>query len=153
MVHPPNRAELRFGFRGAGRRHVRTVAAYSSSTFLLHLGGHLETQTDEIVIGALLPLRAVTPYNIAHRLSMLPQILAEQFVMILLPYASALHVGNDRLRLRQLYLASTRITLVILMPVGALLIVLARPILTAWVGVAYAGLWTSRTDSHSCLPH
>ena len=130
--------ELRFGFRGGRREQIRTVASYSSSTFLLHLGGHLESQTDEIVVGAFLPIKAVTPYSIARRLSTLPQVVAEQFVNILLPYASEMHAGNDRSRLRQLYIASTRITLVILLPIGGLIIMLAQSILIAWVGDAYA---------------
>jgi O-antigen/teichoic acid export membrane protein len=130
--------ELRFGWRGANRALFRTVASYSSSIFIMNLGGHLESKTDEIVIGGFLPISAVTPYNLARRLSTLPQTLAEQFLMLLLPMASEIHARNDPAQLRFLYIVSTRITLAIFLPIGLTLIILAQPILTVWVGAIYA---------------
>jgi O-antigen/teichoic acid export membrane protein len=130
--------ELRFGFRGASRALLKTVASYSSSIFVMNLGGYLESKTDEIVIGGFLPISAVTPYNLARRLSSLPQTLAEQFLMLLLPMASEIHAKNDPAQLRCLYILSSRITLAIFLPIGLILIVLAEPILTVWVGAIYA---------------
>jgi O-antigen/teichoic acid export membrane protein len=130
--------ELRFGFGGADRSLLRTVASYSSSIFVMNLGGYLESKTDEIVIGGFLPIRAVTPYNLAYKLSTLPNVLTEQFLMLLLPMASEIHAKDDPVQLRSLYIVSTRITLAIFLPVGLTLIILANPFLTAWVGVAYA---------------
>lgn len=130
--------ELRFGWRGASRSLFRTVAAYSSSIFVMNLGGHLESRTDEIVIGGFLPVSAVTPYSLARKLSTLPQTLTEQFLTILLPMASEIHAKDDSARLHSLYIISTRLTLAIFLPVGLVLVILARPILTAWVGTAYA---------------
>jgi O-antigen/teichoic acid export membrane protein len=130
--------ELRFGFRGANRSLLSTVISYSSSLFIMNLGGLLETRTDEIVIGGFLPISAVTPYNLARRLSTLPQTLAEQFLMLILPMASEIHAKNEPERLRSLYITSTRITLAVSLPIGLTLIILGEQILTVWVGVAYA---------------
>jgi O-antigen/teichoic acid export membrane protein len=129
--------ELRFGWRGASRDQLRAVTSYSSSLFVMNLGGHLETKTDEIVIGAFLPISAVTPYNLARRLSMLPQTLTDQFLTLLLPMASEAH-ATDPPRLRSLYILSTRVTLAISLPAGLTLIILAPDVLSAWVGAAYA---------------
>jgi O-antigen/teichoic acid export membrane protein len=130
--------ELRFGWRGANRTLLRTVASYSSSIFVMNVGGYLESKTDEMVIGGFLPVSTVTPYNLARRLSLLPQTLAEQFLMLLLPMASEIYAKNDLGQLRFLYIVSTRITLAVALPTGLTLIFLAQNILTVWVGVEYA---------------
>ncbi len=130
--------ELRFGWRGAERRLMRSVVSYSSSVFLIQAAGQLQTKTDEIVIGAMLPVSAITPYALARRLSETAQLVANQFMKVLLPLASELHATDDRGRLRALYVLSTRLTLAISLPIACALIFLARPLLTLWVGVAYA---------------
>jgi O-antigen/teichoic acid export membrane protein len=58
--------------------------------------------------------------------------------MLLLPMASEIHARNDREKLRSLYIVSTRLTLAIFLPIGVALIILAQPLLTVWVGSAYA---------------
>jgi O-antigen/teichoic acid export membrane protein len=130
--------ELRFGFAAANRQMVRTVVSFSSSLFLLNIGGRLETKTDEIVIGGFLPLASVTPYNLARKISTLPQLLAEQFLMLIFPIASELHAENNESQLQLLYVISTRITLAVVLPIGCCLIVLGGPILSLWVGEEYA---------------
>jgi O-antigen/teichoic acid export membrane protein len=130
--------ELRFGLARPNRQMFRTVTSFSSSLFLSHLGGQLETKTDEIVIGAFLPVSAVTPYNLARKLSTLPQLMSEQFLSLVLPLASELHAENDRVRLRSLYIVSTRLTLATFLTTGISLVVLAGPILTIWIGAEFA---------------
>jgi O-antigen/teichoic acid export membrane protein len=130
--------ELRFGWRGASRQLVRTVMSFSSALFAINLAGQIQTKTDEVVIGAALPVANVTPYSIARRLSEIPQVLTDQFLKVLLPLASQLHAKDDRDRLRSLYLTSTRLTLALDVPLVCGLIVLSRPFLTRWVGVEYA---------------
>jgi O-antigen/teichoic acid export membrane protein len=130
--------ELRFGLASPNRKMLWTVTSFSSALFLVHVGGQLETKTDEIVIGAFLPVSAVTPYNLARKLSSLPQILTEQFLSLILPLASELHAENDQVRLRSLYIISTRLTLGTFLAVGISLVILAGPILTIWVGEEFA---------------
>jgi O-antigen/teichoic acid export membrane protein len=130
--------KLRFGWRGAKRSLVRPILAFSSSLFVIDTATRLQTKTDEMVIGVFLPVSSITPYSLARRLSEVAQILTDQFMKVLLPLASELHAENDRARLRSLYVTGTRLTLAIFLPVGSTLIILARPILTVWVGEAYA---------------
>ncbi len=129
--------DLRFGLRGASRKLLKTVTSFSSVLFFINVASQIETKTDEIVIGASLPIANVTPYSIARRLSELPQLLTEQFMKVLMPLASQLHAENDRQRLRALYLASTRLTLAVFMPLALGLTILARPFITVWVGEPY----------------
>lgn len=130
--------ELRFQPRAARRDVARRVVSYSSSLFVLNLSGQLQSQTDEIVIGAFRPLALVTPYALARRLSEVARILTDQFVKVLLPLASELHAEDDHGRLRALYLVSTRLTLVGFMPFACILVFLAGPLLGAWVGDTYS---------------
>ena len=130
--------ELRFGVRDASIGRLRRVLSFSSSLFVMNAAGHLETKTDEIVIGALMPVRAVTPYAIAHRLSELPQMLTDQFLRVVPPLASELQASAQPERLLRLYTTATRLTLAAFLPVAGALTVLAGPILTLWVGAEYA---------------
>jgi|SRR5579859_1718872 len=118
---------------------VRAVFSFSSALFVINVAGQVQTQTDEIVIGAALPVSNVTPYAIARRLSQVPQLLTDQFMKVLMPLASQLSAVDDRARLRQLYLTSTRLTLAIDVPLVCGLMVLSRAFLSVWVGPVYAG--------------
>ena len=130
--------EVRFGWRGAELRLVRTVASFSGALFVINVSSQIQTETDEIVIGAMMAVASVTPYAIARRLSQMPQILTDQFMKVLLPLASQLHAEQDHGRLRALYLASTRLTLVFYLPLACGIVFLARPFLAVWVGAQYA---------------
>ena len=130
--------ELCFGWRGANFSLVRPILSFSSSLFVIDMATRLQTKTDEMVIGVFLPVSSITPYSLARRLSEVVQILTDQFMRVLLPLASELHAENDRTRLRSLYVTGTRLTLAFFLPVGCTLIILARPILTVWVGAEYA---------------
>jgi O-antigen/teichoic acid export membrane protein len=127
------------------RRHVkvgrmRSIASFSSSLFVASVSNQLQSKTDEIVIGIFLPLAAVTPYALALRLNHTAQSLARQFAKVLLPMAAELDATNDRVRLRTVYIASTRLALASFLPIGCALVILATPLLTVWVGAAYAGI-------------
>jgi O-antigen/teichoic acid export membrane protein len=118
-------------------RLTRRILGFSWPLLVLDIAGMLQSKTDEIVIGVVLSLGAVTPYALARRLSAIPRMLAEQFAILLLPLASELDALEDRERLRTLYLGGVRLSLAIAMPLTGCLLVLAAPILTAWVGPGY----------------
>ncbi len=130
--------ELRFGWKGAERKYIRTVAFFSSAVVVNDIAGLLQQKTDEIVIGVFLPVSSITPYSIAHRLGDLPLILTDQFMKVIMPLASQLHTENDHGRLRLLYLISTRLTLAIFIVLGTGIVILSRPFIAAWIGPQYA---------------
>jgi O-antigen/teichoic acid export membrane protein len=130
--------ELQFARRGAKHEHVRPILRYSWPLFVKDVASRLQTKTDEITIAAFLPVAAIAPYSIARRLSEATYLLTKQFMKVLLPLASELHAENDFVRLRLIFTAGTRLTLALSLAIGGMLIILARPILTLWVGPAYA---------------
>ena len=127
-----------FGWRGADRRLARQIITYSWPLSVKDVAGRLQNRSDEITIGAFLPIASIAPYNVARRLSESTYVLTRQFMKVLLPLASELHAENDLGRLRRVFLLGTRVTLALALLIGLTLIVLARPILTAWVGPDYA---------------
>lgn len=135
--------ELGFGLRGARLSTARQVLSFSSSLFVGDVATRLQTQTDEIVIGVLMAVSAVTPYAIARKLSEAALMVTESFLKVILPLASELHAVDDHARLRMLYLASTRLTLAIFLSAGCVLMVIPDLVLRIWVGeefVPYAPL-------------
>jgi hypothetical protein len=65
---------------------------------VIQVSGQLRAKTDGIVIGAFLPIIAVTPYALAHKLSDIAQSLSSRFLKVLLPIASEFR--DDRTRLK-----------------------------------------------------
>jgi O-antigen/teichoic acid export membrane protein len=132
LIHR-NAPELRVGLRGARRVHARRVLLFGSALFGIQSAQVVKLQSDEIVIGAALPVANVFPYSVARRLSTLPSQLTNQFVVVLLPMASRLHAEGDAELLREIYLAGLRLTLALFAIIGGALIVFAHPFLLAWI--------------------
>jgi O-antigen/teichoic acid export membrane protein len=130
--------KFQLGWEGAKWSFIRPVLAFSSSLFILGMAGRLQTKTDEIVIGAFLPVKVITPYAIARTLSEVVLVLTNQFMRVLFPLASELHAENDRDRLRALYIIGSRLTLAIALLIGCPLIILRKSLLILWVGMGYA---------------
>jgi O-antigen/teichoic acid export membrane protein len=130
--------DLRFGFRGAKRSLVRRVTVFGSALFGIQVAQVLKMQSDEIVIGASLPVRFVAPYSVARKLSTAPGQLAYQFVQVLMPLASRVHAQGDEWMLREIYLSGIRLTVAMYAAIGGGLIVFAGPFLSAWVGPSIA---------------
>jgi len=130
--------DLRVRWRAGAHTNLRAMASSTASVFAIQVAARFQTETDELVIGAFRPLSDITPFSLAARVGGIANLVADQFVQVLLPLASALHAENDRQRMRDLYVTSTRVTLAIAVPIAGVLIVLAAPILSAWVGPQYA---------------
>ena len=130
--------DLRLSFRGASTKFVKRILSFSTSMLLIDASSSLQTKADEMVIGAFMPVSNVSPYSLARRLSSIPQMIAERFVWAFVPLTSQLDAQGETERLRGLYLTGTRITLALGLPFAAVVMILAGPLLTLWVGEQYA---------------
>ena len=130
--------DVGYGWRGAKRNLVAPILSFSALGFVINASWQVQTKSDEIVIGALISVAAITPYSLARKLSEAATLLSAEFVKVLLPIASQLDAQDDRDRMRWLYLASTRLTLAILLPVSSLLVLFGGQILAVWVGPRFA---------------
>lgn len=129
--------EIRIELRGADRRAIRRLGSFSLPTFALEASGQLESGTDDIVVGAFLPVAAVGPYSVARRLATLPEVLSTQFSWALMPLASQFDAQEGRKRVSALLVTATRTALAGFLPIGLAVMVLGGRFLTAWIGPAF----------------
>jgi O-antigen/teichoic acid export membrane protein len=129
--------QLRIGWRGGNWQYVRQLFGYSWPLLLSDTALRLQTKTDEIVIGALLVVSAVTPYSLARKLSDVTLLLTKQLVKVFVPMASELAAQADRERLRTLYLTGSHLTVALAAPLAVGIALLARPLLWQWVGTDF----------------
>ena len=103
------------------------------------IGHHIPEVVDALVIGAVMNTSAVAVWAIAQRLAELVQRVSNQLNDILFPAV----VENDtaaRLdRLQRIFLQGTKLSLATVVPLGCALIMLARPLVFAWVGPEFEG--------------
>jgi O-antigen/teichoic acid export membrane protein len=99
----------------------------------------LNYSVDALVIGAFLNTTAVAVWAIAQRLAELAQRLANQLNDILFPAV----VENDtaaRLdRLQRIFVEGTKLSLATVVPLSGAMLLMARPLVTAWVGPEFSG--------------
>ena len=130
--------DLRIGLRGASMAAVRRMGTFSASLFTIEVAGKMQQRTDEFVIAAFGALSGVTPYALARKLGELSEIVPIQFLKVVMPLASELEAGNDRQKLRQLYIVASRVALGIAAAATVVLIVAGSSVLSVWVGQEYA---------------
>lgn len=97
-----------------------------------------QAQSGEMVLGASFPVGFVSSYSLAKRLSNVPQMIAERFLWGLAPLSSELDAQGNAASLQLLCLSGTRIALAICLPFAAVVVVLAGPFLSLWIGAPYA---------------
>jgi O-antigen/teichoic acid export membrane protein len=108
----------------------------------LKFANQVATQTiyhlDKFLVAALASVSAVTyyavPVTIAQRIAALVANVSTAF----LPAASELHGRGERRRFEELYLRSTKLVALLVLPTGSLLFVFADPILRYWLGADFA---------------
>jgi O-antigen/teichoic acid export membrane protein len=119
------------------RSAARKLTRFGLTLTVSQVAVLLQKRTSEIVIGALVSVSAVAPYALARRLSDLPHMISDQFIKVLLPVASELHATGSPEAMRRLYLASTRVTLALMFPLGLCTAFLSADLLELWVGAQY----------------
>jgi O-antigen/teichoic acid export membrane protein len=102
------------------------------------MSGQIVFQVDRLIVAAFLPIRAVTlysvPLSIAQRFTVVQFIFSGAFF----PAASELHGIQQQDRLRRLYLASLKLSLVMILPLVILVAGFSHQILETWIGAGLA---------------
>jgi len=133
LIYP----ELRLRWRPPGRALVRKFGSYSLYLFMLAAAGRVIYYTDNVIIGAMLPISAVTLYAIGFAPTQyLGQLLASVSVT-LLPVASGLAAGDNTEQLRRLLLQGTRAVMAIALPLILGLLIRGKTFIALWMGPEY----------------
>jgi O-antigen/teichoic acid export membrane protein len=126
-----------FGFHYLDGNTFRLIANYSGITFIVLVAGRLRFRTDEIVIGGLLSASAITYFSIGARIVDYAAEVVSSLAQIFVPMSSDSHAKGDMDRLRKIMVAGNRACAFIILPIAAILIILGKSIIEAWVGSKY----------------
>jgi|GEM_PF-5141553 len=125
---------LTFTWRLATLRTLREIAPFSIRTFVLSLTGRVLYYTGPILIGIILGVSQVTPYDITFKLCFYATYLFSIISTSMLPKFAEAHALKDIRTLRAIYLKTVKITFAIAIFAAALLSFWGEAFITLWVG-------------------
>jgi len=118
---------------------LREVTGFSVFMLLLDWASKVNYSVDAIVIGAVLGTAQVAVWTVAQRLAEVSQRLTNQLNDVLFPAVVDSDTGNRPDRLQLILVQGTRLSLAAVLPVAFTLGLLARPVVTGWVGPGFDG--------------
>jgi len=128
---------LHFSYRYLDRASLRRIANYGGTTFMIIVAGRLRFKTDAMVIGTFLSSAAITYFAIASRLVDYAAEVVSSLAQIFVPMSSQSQATGDIARLRKILVAGNRACALIIFPISAILIILGKSVIEAWVGAKY----------------
>ncbi len=128
---------LRFGPQYVSRDSLRRIAGYSGTTFLIIVAGRLRFKTDALVIGTFVSAAAVTYFTIGSRLIDYASETVSSLAQIFVPMSSQSQAKGDLEALRKIFVVGNRACAFIIFPITAILTILGKSIIEAWVGPKY----------------
>lgn len=128
---------VRIGLRHLSRDTFREIANYSGFSFVAIVSTRLRFKSDEIIIGKFLSAVAITNFNIGGRIVDYAEEVVESFAQIFVPMSSHSDATGDIDRLRKIFVAGNRVCAFITFPICAILVVLGKSVIEAWVGARY----------------
>jgi O-antigen/teichoic acid export membrane protein len=121
------------------RERLRELTSFSVFMALIDWANKLNYSIDAIVIGIMLGTGAVAVWSVGQRLAEATQRLTNQLNDIIFPNVVD-HSASDRVdRLQMLFLVGTRLSLATVVPIAAVLMLMAGPLVHAWVGPEFEG--------------
>ncbi len=129
---------LRVSPRLASVRRLREVGAFSAYLLVLDWSHKVNYSLDTFVVGAALGPRAVSFFTPPVRVAQTMRDLTAQFNSVLFPAVVDLGTRGDHRRLVTLLVEGTRLSTALALAVGLGVVVLADPLLVAWVGPSLA---------------
>lgn len=134
-IFPAMEIRLRY-FR---RERFREVTSLSVYMLLIDWANKLNYSIDALVIGAFLNTSAVAVWTVGQRLAEVTQRLTNQLNEVLFPAV----VDNDTAervhRLQAIFIQGTRLSLATVVPMGGAMMLMAGPLVHAWVGRGFEG--------------
>jgi O-antigen/teichoic acid export membrane protein len=128
---------LRFNLKHADRASMRRIASYSGTTFMIIVAGRLRFKTDAMIIGTFVSSAAITYFTIGSRLVDYASEVVSSLAQIFVPMSSRSHATGDVDGLRKILVVGNRACAFIIFPIAAILIILGKSVIEAWVGARY----------------
>jgi O-antigen/teichoic acid export membrane protein len=131
--------ELRISYAKADRAGIKLIFSFSVFSFLLHVSGSLIYASDNVVIGAYLPVTAVTLYVIGGNLVEYSRTLVSGISQTMTPLASSIEARRDENKLREMVLFSSRVGSMVIWPVALTFMLRGSSFIGLWMGPQFAG--------------
>jgi O-antigen/teichoic acid export membrane protein len=128
---------VRLGWQYVDRSSFREIANYSAISFILMIAYKLRFKTDEIVIGTFLSVTAITYFSIGDRLLDYAAEVVSSLAQIFVPMSGQSDARGDTDHLRKILVAGNRTCALIIFPITAILAILGKSVIEAWVGARY----------------
>lgn len=128
---------VRLGLSFVNRRTLREIANYSGISFIMIISARLRFKSDAIIIGTFLSSVAITFFNIGSRIVDYAEEVVETFAQTLVSMSSHFDATGELDRLRKVFVVGNRVCTLITLPITAILVILGKSIIEAWVGQRY----------------
>lgn len=128
---------IKFSRRLVQFRTASELSRFSFWTLLNNAGELLRDSTDSIVIGRVLSTALITPFTVASRLVSYFRPIIVGLVSPSLPRFSQLDGLGRQEAIRKLFLSITRLSALISIAIGSMLVLHGRSLLLLWVGPRY----------------
>ena len=131
--------ELEISWSLFRRNRLREVTGFSIYSSIIDWGNKLNYQLDALVIGMFMGSAWVAIWAPAERIISGTQRLTNQLNGVLFPVIVDSDASQQQQRLQQILLQGTRLSLAMVVPIASALILLADPLIRAWVGPKMVG--------------
>jgi O-antigen/teichoic acid export membrane protein len=125
--------ELRIALSLFRRDRLKEVTGFSIYSSIIDWANKLNYQLDEVIIGAFIGSAAVGVWAPAERIITGTQRLTNQLNGVLFPVIVDSDARAQKERLQQIMLQGTRLSIVMVVPIAVALIMLADPLVHAWL--------------------
>lgn len=120
------------------RSAFRKLFSFSLPLLLSALFALLVTRADRLILAYYMPLAAVTFYTLPYSISQRARMGVSNITAVVFPFTSELHSMGVQEKVHELYLRSTKILMLVTMPLVTILVAVPGPILRYWLGPEYA---------------
>ncbi|MDH5543548.1 MAG: oligosaccharide flippase family protein [Nitrospinota bacterium] len=116
---------------------LKKVFNLSKKLFVFRLAGLVFNQTDKILISLFLGIALLTDYEVIIRFTSIVFAFLAFLNSAVVPAASELSSNSDTARLKELFFAGTRYSIILTIALVTPIVAFAKPIISFWVGAEY----------------
>jgi O-antigen/teichoic acid export membrane protein len=120
------------------REWARQVLSFSILSTLINFSGTLVLYSDSLVIGAFLPAAQITMFAIASTLTDYTRSITRGVSMTMIPRIGAMEGGHDLSVISALILQASRLTTLMILPVGITFLIRGPEFIGLWMGRGFA---------------
>ncbi len=132
-----SRAGMRPGIGSWRGRDLRPVMTFGGGLFIIGIADTAIYSLDRLIVAAFVGAAAIVAYEVALRPHNAVRMISALTGQALIATVSRLAASGQRDRLRRLVIVGSFLGLVVTLPWVILVLVLARPLIVAWVGHGY----------------